>query len=420
MSHPVASLWAATAAPAPDTPPLAGEHKADIAVIGAGFTGLATALRLAEGGASVIVLNSGGPGFGGSGRNGGQVIPGLKYDPDTLDRLYGEATTDFAGRTAETTLSLIERLRIDCQARRCGWIQASVKRAHLPLLAERMRQWQARGAPARMLGAAEMERRIGGRGFVGGWLDERAGCLHPLSYARGLARAAIAAGARVHGDSEARALKRAGSAWRVELSGGAILAEEVVVATNAYTGPLWPRLEETVVPANSIQVATAKLPAELLGTILPQGNVVSDSRRVMNYFRVGPQGRLMMGGRGPFAEPRGPQDYARIVDALHGFFPQLREVPIAYRWSGRVAMTWDHLPHIHQPFPDLTMAIGYNGRGVALGTSLGLAIGEHLLDRSRPLPLKLSDIKPLPVHGLYPAYASIAVWYYRLRDSLES
>ncbi|KXF75462.1 FAD-dependent oxidoreductase [Paramesorhizobium deserti] len=422
MLDPASSLWAATADPAPATPALEGAHTADVVVIGAGYTGLTAALSLTEGGASVIVADMVGPGFGASGRNGGQVIPGLKLDPDVLDAVFGEATTDFAGRTADTVFSLIEKHRIECEPIRQGWIQGSVKKSHLPTLEKRMLQWQSRGAPVEMLDAQAMKRRTGGIGFVGGWIDMRAGSIHPLNYARGLASAALAAGIKVHGNSEATELKRNGSRWAVMFSNGAkVVADNVVIATNGYSSSLWPGLKATVIPANSFQIATAPLDSNLLERILPERSAVSDSRRVGNYFRIGPGDRLMMGGRGSFSDPRSPADYHRIVGALHAFFPEVRSVSLEFRWTGRVAMTRDHLPHIHQPAPGLTMALGYNGRGVAMASALGTAIGAHLLNSTvNPLPLKLTDIKPLPLHDLHPIYASAMIAYYRLRDSLES
>lgn len=420
MPNPVPSIWAATAEPAPATPALAGAHKADVVVIGAGYTGLTAALKLVEGGASVIIADTFGPGFGASGRNGGQVIPGLKHDPDTLDALYGEATTDFAGRAADVVFSLIETHAIACEAIRNGWIQASVKTSHLPALEKRMRQWQSRGAPVEMLDARAMERRTGSARFAGGWIDRRAGSIHPLNYARGLARAALAAGARVHCGSEATMLKPNGARWTVEFRNGAsVEADNVVIATNGYSGPLWPGLVATIIPANSFQVATAPLDGSLLDRILPDRSVVSDSRRIGNYFRIGPGGCLMMGGRGTFSDPRSSAAYRRIVSALHGFFPEARSMPLEFHWTGRVAMTRDHLPHVHQPASGLTMALGYNGRGVAMASALGTAIGAHLLDRANPLPLKLTDIKPMPAHVLHPIYASAMIAYNRLRDALE-
>lgn len=421
MSHEISSIWAATAsAPPVETPPLAGDHTADVAVIGAGGTGLSAAIALAEGGASVVVLDAEAPGFGGSGRNGGQVIPGLKYDPDELDRMFGEETTAFVGGAADATFALIERLGIACAARQGGWIQGSVKRDHLPALERRMAQWRKRGAPVEMLDAAAMSRLTGAAGYVGGWLDNRAGVLHPLDYATGLARAAIGLGVRVHGKSRATRLTRDGGRWSVETASGArVSAGQVVIGTNGYTDRLWPRLKATVVPASSFQVATAPIPEALRAGLISEGMAVSDTRRIANYLRLGPGGRMMIGGRGNFTDAPADRDYRRIEAALRAFFPQLAEVPVEFRWTGRIAMTEDHLPHLHTPAPGVTVALGYNGRGVALSTALGAAIGAHLLDPAKPLPLKASRIKALPVHDLHPVYATMVIWYYRLRDALE-
>lgn len=415
------SLWAVTAAaPAPDTAPLDASRAADVAVVGGGFTGLACALRLAEGGAKVVVLEAEAPGFGASGRNGGQVIPGLKHDPDDLAALYGEAGADFAGRTADAVFDLVARHAIACEAVRGGWIQPTVKHAHLPTLHARAAQWAQRGAPVEVLDRDGVERLTGTRVFLGGWIDRRAGRVHPLDYVRGLAGAAMAAGVAVHGGTRVTGLARAAGGWTLATASGArVTAAQVVLGTNGYTDGLWPRLKETIVPANSFQIATAPLDAAALEGVLPGGSVVSDTRRVANYFRIGPGGRLLMGGRGFFGEPRAPRDYDFLREALGWLFPRLSAAPIEYAWAGRVAMTRDHLPHVHQPAPGITAALGYNGRGVALATALGGAIADHLLDASKPLPLKLTDIRPLPVHGLHRQYAAAMIRYYRLRDALE-
>ncbi len=421
MSHEVSSIWSATATvPPAETPLLVGTCSADVVVVGAGGTGLAAAIALAEGGASVVVLDAEAPGFGGSGRNGGQVIPGLKYDPDELDLMFGEATTDFVGRAAETTFALIERLGISCGARQGGWIQGSVKHDHMPALERRMMQWRRRGAATELLDAQAMARRTGATSYVGGWLDGRAGVLHPLDYSIGLARAAIGLGVRIHGKTRATRIFRDGTRWAVETAGGGrVDAGQVVIGTNGYTDALWPRLKATIIPASSFQVATAPVPEALRAELIDEGMAVSDSRRIANYLRLGPGGRLMIGGRGNFTDTPAADEYHRIEAALRSFFPQLRDVPVEFRWTGRVAMTEDHLPHLHTPAPGVFVALGYNGRGVALSTALGSAIGAHILDPSRPLPLSSSRIKTLPIHSLHPIYATMVIWYYRLRDMLE-
>ncbi len=416
------SIWEATASvAAPEAPPLAESVRADVAIVGAGYTGLAAALALAERGARAIVLEAQAPGFGASGRNGGQVIPGLKLDPDALDRRFGEATTAFVGEAAEATFALIERLQLSCGARRTGWIQATVKQTHRGVIAARAEQWRRRGAPVEALDSVAVAKATGARGLAGGWRDARGGVLHPLDYAHGLCRAAQAAGARVHGGSIVTRLARVGARWRLATAVGAsVEAENVLLATNGYSDALWPGLKQTILPARSCQIATAPLPADVLARILPGGEAVSDTRRIGNYFRLGPGGRLMMGGRGPFREPRGPADYAFLREALQAFYPEVAAFPIEHYWSGRVAMTADHLPHVHEPAPGMITALGYNGRGVALATALGLAIGAHLVDRAKPLPFKPSRLKPMPLHGMHEIYGSWAIAYYQLRDAMEN
>lgn len=414
------SIWEATAPPAPATPALDASTEADVAVIGAGFTGLAAALRLAEGGARVVVLDAAEPCDGASGRNGGQVIPGLKYDPDKIAAVFGDAAVDFAGGAADGVFGLIGRLGIACEAEQAGWIQPSVKEAHLPVLHGRAEQWARRGAKVEPLDREALRSLTGSTAFVGGWIDRRAGKLHPLKYAHGLLAAAQATGARVHGHSRVTGLDRQGRRWTLTTAGGArVSAEAVFVATNGYTDGLVPRLKETIVPATSYQIATEPLPPDLAARILPTGAVVSDSRRIANYFRVGPGGRLMIGGRGGFAGPQVPEDFAFLARSLRAFYPEAAALPVAYRWFGRLAVTRDFLPHLHEPRPGLVAALGYSGRGIAMATAIGTAVGAHLLDRSNPLPLRASPIRPMPLHRFHRQYAALTIRYMALRDALE-
>ncbi len=414
------SLWAATADPAIETPPLSESIMVDVAVIGGGYTGLATALRLAEGGTSVAVLEAHEPGFGASGLNGGQVIPGLKYDPDELEQKYGKDIVPFVGNVADVVFKLIETYNISCDPIRAGWIQPAFKRSHLPMLQRRAEQWARRGANVEFLSRDQVGALTGSEAFCGGWIDRRGGSLHPLNYVRGLARAAQSKGARIYGRTQAVKLHRESGRWSVGTANGPMVtAENVVIATNAYTDDLWPQLRQTVVPARSMQIATAPLGDNLRQAILPERSVVSDSGRVTNYFRIGPQGRLLMGGRGSFAEPQSPRDYASLFRAIKRIFPAAAEMPIEYYWSGRVALTYDFLPHLHQPAPGITIMLGYNGRGVAMSTAAGLAIGTHLLDPANPLPLKPAGIKPIPLHRFHEPITMAYIHYYRLRDALD-
>ena len=419
-----ASVWSATAEPGPATPPLGESLKADVAVVGGGYAGLSAALHLAEGGAHVVVLEAAEPGWGGSGRNGGQVIPGLKWDPDELETMLGPEAgarlVDFAGRTADRVFDLIAKHRIPCHPVRRGWLQPAHTRAALEIVRRRAEQWQKRGAPVTLLDRAATAEHLGTDAYLGGWIDRRAGAIQPLSYARGLARAAMAAGAKVYGETRVVALRRSGMRWELQTRAGtAVSAERVLLCTNGYTDGLWPGLKETVIAANSFQVATAPLSDNVRKSILPHGQVASDTRRLLLYFRLDHTGRFIMGGRGPFRDPKGPEDFAHLRRVTERLFPQLGGVAYEFGWAGRVALTRDFLPHLHEPAPGLIATLGCNGRGVGLATSMGVVLADYVLKQdARVLPFPTAPIQPIPFHGLQRLYVAATVAYYRLRDAV--
>jgi len=415
------SLWAATAPAAPPTPPLAGSRRADVLIVGAGFTGLSAALHLAEAGAKVCVLEAHEPGWGASGRNGGQVNPTLKHDPDELVRLYGAARAepliDAVSRSADLVFELIERHGIDCQPVRKGWLQVAYSQQHIAAMHARAEQWARRGAATQMLDRNEVAARLGTDAFAGGWLDGRAGGIQPLAYTRGLVRAAQAAGASVHGGSAVTAIERRGTQWHATTASGAsVVADQVLIATNGYTGGLWPGLSRTVLAANSFIVATAPLQGAAAHAILPGGETASTSQRLLLYFRKDAQGRLLMGGRGHFADPAGPADFAHLERSLELLFPQLGPLQYEYRWAGRIAVTRDFMPHVHTPAPGLTIALGYNGRGIALATSMGRHVAARLLQPGADFPYPVTPLRPIPLHALQRFYIAAGVAWYSLLD----
>ncbi|RZL55603.1 MAG: FAD-binding oxidoreductase [Variovorax sp.] len=416
------SLWAATATPAPATHALDADAQADVVVVGAGFCGLSAALRLAERGVRVTVLEAREIGFGASGRNGGQVIPGLKFDPAELISMFGAEKggrlVDFAAGTADAVFDLIDRHGMDVPRARQGWIQAAHTPEALRLAERRVADWRSHGVDARLLDRGEAARLLGTDRYFGGWIDPRAGGIQPLSYARELARVAIAAGAAVHTASPATDMRRDGGRWQVRTAGGAtVVADHVLLCTNGYTGDLWPGLRRTIIDANSFQIATEPLPADLRRTILPEGQVCSDARRLLLYYRLDHQGRLLMGGRGTFSEPRDPSDWAQLEGVVARLFPQAARVPIAYRWCGHLAVTRDYLPHVHEPAPGLTIDIGCQGRGVGLQTRMGRALADRVVDDDiAALPVAPSPIKPFPLHGLRRFYIAAVLGWYRLLD----
>ena len=419
------SLWAATASPAIPTPPLEGERRCDIAIVGGGYTGLSAALRLSEGGADAVVLEAREPGWGASGRNGGQVIPGLKHDPGELVALHGAKRAEAVIRTSEAAadfvFALIEKHAIACDAVRSGWIQPAHTADRLPMLRRRFEQWAGRGAEVAWLDRDELATLTGTERYHGGWIDRRAGAVQPLAYARGLARAARAAGATICGGSPATALTRSGDGWRVETPRGALIADQVLLCTNGYTDGLWPKLRQTVAPVYSVQVATAPLSENVRRSILPGGQTVSDTRRVLSYFRLDADGRLLMGGGGSAYGGSIGRLAAGLKRRVAELFPQLAEPRFEHVWGGRVALTLDHLPHRHVLGPGLQAGLGYNGRGVAMATMMGKVLADHALARPKPehdFPATIPS--PIPLHALRGLAITATRIYYRFRDRLEA
>lgn len=421
--EPAGSLWEASAPPDPSAGPLEGDRTADVCVVGAGFTGLSAALRLAGRGVSVLCVDQGGAGYGASGRNGGQVLPGFKWSPDEIVARFGPdrgaRIVAFGGAAPEVVYGLIAEHGIDCGLRRCGWLNAAINDTAFARQAQVAAEWSARGAPTRLLDRAGAAELLGTTRYRGAMLDGRAGALNPLAYARGLAGAAIRAGAGVHGGTPVLSLQRDGTGWRLATPRGSIRADQVLLATNGYTGGLWPGLRQEIVPIHSIQVATRPLPPEIRATILPQGHVVSDTQRILLYFRLDDAGRLVMGGRGSFGETNGPALFRFIEDAAVRLFPQLGTPEWEFRWAGKVALTADHFPRVHELAPGLRACLGYNGRGVAMATASGRAVADWIATSdAEVLPLPPTPLSPLPFHGLRRPVLEVVTAYARLRDRL--
>ena len=370
------SLWAATAPPAPPCPALRSEEEAEVAIVGAGYTGLSAALHLVEAGKEVRVLDAGEPGWGCSGRNGGQVNPGgtRELPRDVIARLgpeRGESMVRMGDATCDLVFDLIARHRIECDALRPGFVQGAHGRRGRVWLESWARQWGAFGAEVELLERGRTEELIGSAGYDHALLDPRGGNLQPLSYARGLARAAMAAGARIHGASRATGIVREGAQWRVATAEGGVRAPVLLLCTNGYTDGLWPGLRRTVVPVCSFVAATEPLGHNALRTVLPGRHAVSEAGRVIVYYRLDRDGRFVIGGRGNYFDLNESGDDAHVRKRAVELFPLLAGIEWRYRWSGYPAMTTDHLPRLLRVADGVYAGLGYNGRGVGTATMMG-------------------------------------------------
>jgi len=378
----------------------------EVLMIGAGYAGLSGAIHLAQAGRTVTVVDAATPGWGASGRNNGQVIPGLKMDPDEVLRRLGdragERLVEWSGQAPELVFDLIHRFGLRCQSARNGWIQPAHSLESVQQIERRYRQWRVRGAPVAMLPAERLSGLLGTSEYYGAWLDRRGGWLNPLAYCRGLADTARSLGARLYSRTPVLRLHHRTDRWVASTPQAEVRARQVVVATGAYgAADLIKGLRQSIVPIRTAQLATRPLPWQAAVTILPGRQAASDTRRLLTSFRLTPDGRLVMGGAGATAGCEKPALFRSLRMAAQRLFGHLGGLEWEFAWSGLFAMTADHLPHLHEPAPNLIAALGCNGRGVAISTALGKVIANRLQNpECDDVPLPITGIRGMPLHAL--------------------
>jgi len=382
-------LWGASAPAGPETTRLSGAASADVVVVGAGYTGCSAALHLALSGARPVILEAVEIGFGGAGRNVGLVNAGLWVMPDVVLEAVGEDRGERIVRQLSEgpglVFDLIARHDIACEAVRAGTLHCAADRHGAADLAERARQWHRRGVAVELLDGSEAARLTGSNAFPAALLDHRAGTIQPLAYARGLAAAAIRHGAKIHTRSPAVACEDLGDRWRITTPGGSVTAPLVVVATDAYsTGP-WRVLGREQVPLPYFNLATAPLPPDIRAAILPGRQGAWDTKSILSSFRLDDAGRLVFGSVGAL-RAGGARVHAQWARReLARLFPALGRIEFDHAWYGMIGMTDDALPRLHALDRNIVSISGYNGRGIAPGTSFGrdlarIALGEVELD----------------------------------------
>ncbi len=428
MSHPLFApdarfdpyWWDAVPRPALPSAPLPAE--VDVLVIGSGYTGLHAALQTARGGRQTLVIDAGDAGFGCSTRNGGQISTSVKPSFAVLARRHGEASAREIIREGQRSLAwtgeFIAAEGIDCDFGVVGRFHAAHNAAQFDQLVQAAgRQVQGLEVPVRVVTRAEQRDELGTDAYHGGLVYEAHASVDPARYHQGLLERVQAAGAQVVAQCAAQGIERAGGGLAVRTSAGVVKAGQVVVATNGYTGALTPWLRRRVIPIGSYIIATEPLPDDLMQRLMPRNRIVSDTRRVVYYYRASPdRRRILFGGRVSVDETdpavSGPLLHADLV----ALFPELRNVRISHSWCGFVAYTFDELMHIgcHE---GVHYAMGYCGSGVGMAGYLGMRLGQQVLGQAEGRTA-FDDLafQTRPLYTGKPWFLAPSIRYYRWRD----
>jgi gamma-glutamylputrescine oxidase len=380
MSYP-STYYLATAKGLEPAPPLEGDRRCDVCVVGGGYTGVATALHLAERGYKVILVEAKRIGWGASGRNGGQLCSGQRLDPEALTRLVGAERARRLWDLGEEAKNLVKQRiaahAIDCDLK-AGIVHAGFKPAHGKEMQEHARFLREDyGYPhIRPLSREELRELVASDLYHGGSLDSDAGHLHPLNYLLGLAKAARAAGATLHETTPALEILRRNGRPAVRTPKGSVSADYLVLACNGHLGGLEPRIASAIMPINNFMIATEPLGADRARGLIANDAAVADSKYVIDYYRLSADGRLLFGG-GESYRMSYPRDIEGIVRrCMLKVFPQLADVAVDYAWGGTLAITLKRLPAFGRLDGDIFYAMGFSGQGVALTTLAGKVIAE--------------------------------------------
>jgi glycine/D-amino acid oxidase-like deaminating enzyme len=398
--------------------------RVDVAIIGAGFTGLSAARTLAQRGASVAVLESETIGWGASSRNGGMVLTGMKLGVNQLISMYGRDLTRRMYAASLATVDWVEQLvreeAIECDFSRCGHLEVACKQKHFDDYARQVeviaREFNHQ---LRVVQRNELSAEIGSTIYYGGMVDEVSAGLNPAGYVAGLGRAATKAGAEIFEHTRVEGMQRESrqgeSGWKIATSRGPLQAREVFVATSGYTSRATPALQKKIIPIGSFIITTGVLPEKLAHELSPRNRMIYDSKNYLYYYRLTPDRRMLFGGRAAFF-PETDQTVRRSAEILRrgmiDVYPQLRDAKIEYVWGGTLDFAFDIMPHAGQ-LDGMYYAAGYAGHGVAMATYQGQKMAE-LIAGDKPenpfvglpfpgAPLGLYNGKPwfLPLAGIW-------------------
>jgi len=418
---PANSLWASTAEPLREFPSLSGEVQADVAIIGAGYTGLSAAHHIAKSGLTPVVLEANRPGWGASGRNGGVITAKFRLSFRDIDAAHGRAMAKRMYEIAHDSVDIVEELVAEfditgARLTRTGQVKAAHNATTLRAAISEA-EWMKRemgDADVRVLDAHQVREETGSDCFVGGVLNPGSGGIHPLNYARGLADGLARRGVAIFQQTPVLRLRRDNGKVIAETPQGMVRARQAIIATNSYSDltEATRSMQRTLVPFRSAIIATDTLPRNLAGRLMPTGRTYTETKRMMRWFRI-VDNRVIFGGRGAFGKQDSESAFAALRKAMVGIFPDLSDVPLAFKWSGLIGMTLDSVPHIGRLDDHTLLSMGYNGAGVAMSSLMGRYLAAFVRGEKPDVGLlDASRLKIIPFYPLRePAVRMVAGWY---------
>ncbi len=401
-------------------------ERVDVAIVGAGYTGLSAARTLAKRGAKVAIFEANTIGWGASSRNGGMVLTGMKLGVETLAGRYGMDAARQMYAASVASIDLVEQIvseeQIDCNFSRCGHLEVACKRSHFDTYAHSVdviaREFNHQ---LRIIPKNDLRGEIGSDIYHGGLVDEASAGLNPARYVAGLGRAAIKAGSGIYENTRVERISRNGSStFELVTSRGKLFADDVFIATSGYTSNTTPALQKKIIPIGSFIIATERLPETLAQELSPRNRMIYDSKHYLYYYRLTPDNRMLFGGRAAFF-PETSNTIRRSAEILRrgmvSVYPQLRDFKVEYAWGGTLDFCFDTMPHAGR-MDGMYYAVGYAGHGVAMATYLGTKIAEQIGGGSQEHPFANVPFPGAPL-GLYngrPWFLPFAGAYYKVLD----
>lgn len=421
------SMWQATANHRPEHPTLEGEHHCDVVIVGGGYSGLSTAYHLQKANVNTIVLEMNYIGSGASGRNGGELLTGYLGTMQQWANKFGmekaRALWDLSLESIDVTENIIKEHNIQCDFVRNGDFRPAFKRSHMDNL-KRNVEYMAKYFDyhhMKIVEEKDLHTELNTTFYYGGRVNEKGAHYHPFNYALGLAEIVVKHGGRIFENSKALRVEHKRDQVVVHTAKGRVVAKEIVIVTNAYSGDLNKTIKRSVVPVESIMIATEPLTEEVAADLIPNNRAVSDSKRLLYYFRRTGDHRLAFGGSGRSIGKNGrKRAFAELYQGMLNVFPQLKDVKIEYQWGGKVGFTQGMLPYIGRLEDGTYFAFGYGGHGAAMATMAGKLIAENIVQGGNvENPLTIKKLKPIPFHSQHAKAVGIMKFYMKFKDIIS-